>query len=179
VFNPDPQQARTDYADVHGKKFAPMPSLRQMTSRLRMAADRLDAIADLPDDHLLRRLAKAVRIRLSIVRSVDNFLNAQALRDRFAAQLAQPHLPEKDGTFDGEPGNLEWNAIQRDELENAGELLAVLEGGGLDQVSRAPTPELESMFSLPPDLAAAVRKKIEVMRAHWRDVEPYLAPPMK
>ena len=65
----------------------------------------------------------------------------------------------------------------RDELENVAELLAVVEAGGDELVVHATEPGEEDMFGLGADLPGTLRRKMAVMRAHWRDVERYLAPP--
>ncbi len=67
----------------------------------------------------------------------------------------------------------------RDELDNAGELLQLVEGDGPDVLCRAADIRYEDTFLLAPDIADQLRKKISIMRDHWRDVEAYLATPLK
>ena len=100
------------------------------------------------------------------------------IRDRYAEILAGPErIPPKIGSHFGDPGNQEWFDLQRDEFDNAAALLAEIEAGGDKLVMKTDKAELEDPFILGPDLAGAVRKKMKIMRDHWRDVERWLAPP--
>jgi hypothetical protein len=67
----------------------------------------------------------------------------------------------------------------RDELDNAAELITMLESGGIDLVAKAETARYEDTFLLGPDLIAQLKRKMKIMRAHWLDVQDYLAPPHK
>ena len=117
---------------------------------------------------------------VSEVRSIHNFYHAQLIRDRNAEILAgEPRIPTKIDTWEGDEGNLEWNEIMRDELDNTYELIALLERGGLELVARAKDPRYEDTFLPGPDLIDQLRKKTRIMREHWLDVQEYLAPPLK
>lgn len=180
VFNPSRSEARLDYADSHGVRIRQAQYVRQAIAMQIAAAKKFEALAAAPQGEWFKRLAMALRLRASIFRSCDNFNRAQQFREKYHAQLhAEPHVPDKQATNTGEEGNLEWNSIQLDELENAETLLGLLQGGGLEQISRSAPGQEENMFRLPNDLVASVKKKIDVMRKHWRDVEQYMAPPLK
>ena len=67
----------------------------------------------------------------------------------------------------------------RDEFDNTNELIALLESGGIELVASARDPRYEDTFLMGPDLIGQLRKKADLMRAHWLDVQDYLAPPHK
>ncbi len=114
------------------------------------------------------------------MRSSCNFSDAQDIRDTYADILAsEPRIPEKKETFHGDPGNLEFNKIMYDELENADRFLQLLAEGGDELIVTAQRAEMEDDMILGPDLAEQIEKKIDIMRVHWRDIEDYLAPPHK
>jgi len=116
----------------------------------------------------------------SEVRSMHNFYCAQMLRDRNREALAgQPRIPSKLATWDGERDFIEWTEIQRNEFDNANELIALLETGGLPYLGHAARPEDEDTFLLGPDVVDALNRKTRIMRAHWLDAQKYLASPMK
>jgi hypothetical protein len=116
----------------------------------------------------------------SEVRSIHNFYHAQLIRDKYAGILAGPkRIPPKAANWDGAPGNLEWNEIMRDELDNTNELIAMLENGGLELTARASDPRYEDTFLIGPDIVDQLKKKTAIMREHWLDVKDYLATPHK
>jgi hypothetical protein len=71
------------------------------------------------------------------------------------------------------------NSFMRDELDNAAEMIGLLENGGLRQMLVAERAEEEDTFLLGPDLVGNLRKKCAIMRKHWIDVEPYMSTPHK
>ena len=67
----------------------------------------------------------------------------------------------------------------RDELDNAQELIALLEKGGMDLICHAKDSIHEDTFLLGPDLINQVKKKRKIMLDHWRDIEGYMTSPLK
>jgi hypothetical protein len=193
VFNPEEAEARIDYIDFHGGRIGVnpavyrladdpvrFPALLEVLQRMRGAASVIDRLATAPEAAWLRRLATALRIWASSIRSCHNFFFAQVICDRNRELLAGPPLiPPKVGSWTGHPDILAWNELMRDELDNANELIAELERGGLDQVARADHARDEDTFLLGPDLLGALRAKVRIMREHWLDVENYLSAPHK
>ena len=60
-------------------------------------------------------------------------------------------------------------AVMRDEYDNVGRLIALLEDGGAPLLPLAASPDRETTFLFGPDLAGQLRKKQQIMRKHWRD----------
>ena len=65
----------------------------------------------------------------------------------------------------------------RDELDNALELIGLLESGASEVLVSADSPEDEDTFLLGPDLADQLRKKRQIMLAHWSDFDRVFLPP--
>lgn len=68
--------------------------------------------------------------------------------------------------------------IMQDEFDNANELIRVLENGGLKLVVRAADEKHEDTFLLGPEFLSHVKRKVKLMRKHWRDVDLFFASPL-
>jgi len=185
VFNIHRNEARMDYIDLHGGRISGPASwddrgLGRALSTARSAARTLENLENAPEEEWLDKIALALKMWASEVRSINNFYHAQRIRDKYAEILAgQPRIPEKVADWDGDPGYLEWIEIMRDEFDNTNELVSMLESGGIELVARAKDPRYEDTFLLGPDLIGQLKKKARIMREHWLDVQKYLAPPHK
>jgi hypothetical protein len=125
-------------------------------------------------------MVKAMKIHKSIFRSIGNFAEAQAIRDKNAEKLAlPPHRPDKTPTWEGDPDLQAFNRIMRDELDNTLELIKVLEDGGMEFISHTENPKFEDTFLLGPDLIEQLKQKRKIMLNHWTDIEGYMATPFK
>lgn len=185
VFNVSEEQARTDYIDRHGGRMSGPErwndsSLQRALGSALSAARTFENCADAPEGKWLGEMATALKIWASFIRSNNNFYHAQKIRDENAEIIEGPErTPPKVADWDGDPGNLQWNEIMRDEFDNTNELIGILENGGLELLCLAPDARHEDTFMLGPDLIDQLRKKTRIMRDHWLDVEDYLAPPHK
>lgn len=186
VFNIRENEGRLDWIDLHGGRMTGPatwndPGVARVLSTAEGAGKALEGLGDGPESDWLRKVGLALRMWTSEVRSIHNFHHAQLLRDRYADRLhpEEEYIPVKQGTWDGDPGNLAWNAILRDELDNANELIAMLEAGGMDLVAAADDARYEDTFLMGPDFIEQVKKKVKVMRNRWLEVQEYLAPPHK
>ena len=185
IFNIHEAEARNDYIDLHGSRISGPAAwtdagLRGALNDALAAARTFESLKGAPEEKWLRQLALSLRMWASEVRSIHNFYFAQLVRDRNSQALAgPPRIPPKVATWFGDNDYLEWNGIQRDELDNANELIALLKDGGLNWIARAKDGPSEDTFLLGPDVAGALDKKTALMRAHWLDVQKYLASPHK
>jgi len=185
VFNPFENEARMDYIDFHGSRMQGTTSwddrgLRRALSLAVRAGRTLENLEGTPEGPWLGKVGLALRMWASEVRSIHNFYHAQLIRDQYADRLAgAPRVPSKVESWDGEPGNLQWNEIMRDELDNTNELIAMLEDGGLELVGLARDKKHEDTFLIGPDLVDQLRQKVKIMREHWLDVQGYIATPHK
>ncbi len=180
VYNIRLNGARMEYTEINGGRKPTPPLIRKFGSKLAALGKKISSMSDAPEGEWLKQLGLTLRLRASMTRSACNFTDAQAIRDKYAEILAgEPRIPASEDDYFGDPGNLEFNELMYDELENAGQLLELLKNGGEELVISTPNPELADCFMLGADLPQQIEKKIDVMRAHWRDIENYLASPLK
>ncbi len=184
VFAVHESVARNDYQDAYetrlmGPPVWDYPILRAALREAIGAAEVLEAIEGAPAQEWLRDLAVSVRMWVSSVRSINNFYFAQEIRNRHLTELAGPVRIHSMLSDAGDPDNLRWLQIQRNEFDNANELLALLKNGGLKSLSRASDQKHADTFLMGPDVLGEIQKKVDLMRRHWRDVDLYLTPGRK
>lgn len=185
VFNVSEAQARTDYIDVHGGRVTGPAAwdgagLQSAIAEALGAAQLLDRAKDAPAQEWLQQVALSLKIWASAVRSMNNFYFGQLIRDRAAAAIAKgPHLSSKQFNWTGDADYADWNSIQRDELDNTEELIALLEHGGLKSIACAQDKLDEDTFVVGPEIIASLKEKAHLMRREWLDVQQYLTSPLK
>ena len=191
IFNIHEEEARQDYIDLAGSRMVPggmpptrsdprLPAVGTLVSLLRLAAQRLEACTETPQAKWLRNIARSIRVWTNLLRTANHFYSAQFIRDHRMEALSGPAvIPSKDPTWTGDEHLLAFNEIRRDELDNTVELISMLEEYGLDLIIRADSVEDADPFQLEPALKDHLNRKIEIMRAHWRDGERYLTSPFK
>jgi hypothetical protein len=182
IFSTDENDARLDYNTAHGDRRGGVTEYRSAVFRsihhtAIEAAGIFEQAADAPEAAWFRQLALSLRLWASMVRSHDNFYFGQEIRDRRKEELAMP--PRFLLAQMRDPDLLLWNEIERDELDNTNDLLVMLRNGGLELIARARTPQEEDVFLYGPDVAGALQRKVNIMRAHWLDGQRYLVPPRK
>ena len=180
IFSTDEDDARLDYNTAHGDRRYGVseyrsPEFSKIHDTALEAAGILEDLADSDEGAWFEQLALSLRLWASTVRSHDNFYFGQEIRDRNVEKLAAP--PRFLPTNTDDPDLLFWNAIQRDELDNAIDLRLMLEKGGLELVAWARKPLVEDVFLYGPDLLGDIQKKVDIMRVHWLDGQRYLTPP--
>ncbi len=182
VFNTSEEEARMDYTDIHGAHRTLTPgAANTYVSKVNRAIMLFEKVSKNAHEKVfIKDMAIALKIHSSIFRSIGNFAEAQAIRDRNAEKLALPtHRPDKTPTWEGDPDFQPFISIMRDELDNTQELIDVLENGGMDFIAHANEPGYEDTFLLGPDLIGQLKKKRKIMFKHWTDIEGYLASPFK
>ncbi len=174
-----------DYIDQHGGRMRGPQTwndggLRRSLCRPSARPPLLEGAQGAPEERWLRSQATALRLWASVRALHPQFLPCPTSARQVRRILNGPkRIPGKVDSWEGDPGNLEWNAIMRDEFDNINELIALLEHGGAERVFTAPDARHEDTFILGPDLVGQLRQKAKIMRAHWLDVQDYLAPPLK
>jgi hypothetical protein len=182
IFNVSRDEARMDYLDVHGGRWTTSPdSVKVYVNKIKQVYLKLEAIsASAPKNDFIKKMAVALRVHASLIRSCGNFAGAQHLRDSNMVKLNGPiHRPDKESTWTGDPDLQKFIMIMRDELDNTVELSAVLENGGIDAVCLAKDDVHEDCFLLSPNIIEQLRKKRKIMLDHWRDIEDYMTTPFK
>jgi len=182
VFNVSINEAREDYIDTHGgrPKFINVRGVEAARRRFISIAKSLEALQSAPEKDLFHKMAASLRLYSGFIRSGANFYAAQMIRDRNKDKLAViAPPPPKVGDLIGDRDLTAFNEIMRDELDNAQELIDLLENGGMELVCHADQPEEEDIFLLGPDLIDQLKKKRLIMRRHWLDIQNHLITPLK
>jgi hypothetical protein len=173
--------ARGDYQNAYetvlqGPPAWDYPILRAALAQSISAAKALEGMDGAPEQPWLRDVAVALRMWASTVRSINNFYFAQHVRNRHKQELSGPtRIPPMESDA-GDPDNLRWHQIQRNEFDNTMEMLALLKNGGMKNMAVAKDQKHADTFLLGPDLLKEVQTKADLMRRHWRDVDKYLTP---
>ncbi len=140
--------------------------------------DRVDAGA--PQYNFIKKLALALRIHASLIRSCGNFAEAQRIRENNETKLSGAiHRPDKEPTWAGDKDFIKFTEVMRDELDNAQELESLLQHGGMELMCVSKDARHEDTFLLGPDLMTQIKKKRKIMLDHWLDIQDYLASPFK
>jgi len=190
VFNPNVAEARSDYIDFHGGRLSGPQGLEYGSdphvvpianygARMSGIAERLEGLGG-DGAGVFRRMGTSLRIHASMLRSSGNFYGVQRIRDRNRETFAAgPRVHSKQADWTGNADLQLLNEFMRDELDNTTDLIRLLEAGGSSQVLTASDSADEDTFLLGPNLIDQLKQKCRIMRRHWLDAEPYLAPPHK
>ncbi len=184
VFAVHEADARGNYQDAYETRLMGPPQweypiLRAAFDEAIAAAESMEKLNGAPQQAWLRDVATALRMWVSTVRSTHNFYFAQEIRNRHAKLLSGAPPFYSMVSDPANPDNLRWNQIQRDEFDNATEMLALLKAGGLKNLDHASDQRHADTFLMGPALIEEVQRKADLMRRHWRDVDLYLLPGRK
>jgi hypothetical protein len=193
VFNPNINEARSDYLDWHGGKLRGgelsvefvnknprVASVDRFSNSLNSIAQTLATMGGTPAGDLFVRMAASLRMHACSIRSVNNLFTMGTLRDRNLDKLsAPPHIPPKLGDWTGDPDLQLMNATMRDELDNTAELITLIENGGADQLLLADKPEDEDTFLFGPNFLDTLKQKQQIMMRHWTDAQSHMSTPHK
>ena len=119
-----------------------------------------------------RRLETA----LCLLHSADHMVGYQAQLDRMKTLAVKPEPNPPLGTLNA------WDRadlmnLARREIDNAVHLQRLLTTTKEPLLDLAPVPEEETIMRLGPGLAAQLKRKIDLMNAHWIDYDSLSAPP--
>lgn len=181
VFSVYESVARNDYQNAYetilqGPPTWDFPIFREVLRGAVQAAETLEGLQGAPEEKWLRETAVSLRLWAGLNRGIHNFHFAQEIRNRHKAELSGPtRIPPMESDA-GDPDNLRWHRIQRDEFDNTMEMLALLKANGLKNFAYSRDKQHEDTFYLGPDFVNQMQIKADLMRAHWRDVDTYLTP---
>ncbi|WP_290797471.1 hypothetical protein [Flavihumibacter sp. UBA7668] len=182
VFNTSLEEARMDYADVHGGRVTVNRThVEKFLQRVKQTAQLLESIpGNGSNQQFFRQLGTSLRMYGSIMRSCGNFSAVQEIRDRNATALKGPFPePDKRSTMTGHPDYIPLFNSLRDELDNTQELIDLLKNGGLAWLVKSADQKYEDAFLLGPDLLQQLQLKRSIMLNHWQDAQDYLLSPFK
>jgi hypothetical protein len=182
IFNVSREEARMDYIDIQGGRWTTSPdSIKTYVKKIQQVCIKLEAIdSSAPKNDFIQKMAMALRVHASLVRSCGNFAEAQLIRDNNVAKLSGSiHRPDKEPTWTGDTDLQKFNTIMRDELDNTEDFIDILQQGGLDVLCLAKDDAHEDCFLLGPNIIGQLKKKRKIMLDHWRDIEDYMTTPFK
>ncbi len=145
------------------------------TARALALAQRIGDTAG-PDRIKWELLEQRIGTLQCFVRTVVNSVKYQAGLDRVKALKI---APQQDPVLGARSG---WDRedllnIARNEIDNAAELRRLLETAKEPLVDTAPVAREETMRRLGPALPAQIKRKIDVMNAHWEDYKRLFTAP--
>jgi hypothetical protein len=123
---------------------------------------------------------KAFKDRLavlhSLVRTINNVVGYQALLD-IAHNRNVP--PESNPVLGTGPSwdRQEIMRIARNEIDNAVSLRKILESSKIPLIQEAILPKYETIMMLGPNLTSQLKRKIDIMNAHWEDYKKLYTSP--
>jgi hypothetical protein len=184
IFNLSEAEARNDYTDIHGGRMRESSidnaAAERFSAAALQAAAILESIRNAPQQRWMDQMARSLRMWVTVIDSVRNFVAAQRIRDAHKQEVsAPPPGIFKQASPAGDADYFGWYRIQRRELDNTSELLRLLNSGGFEYFAHAATAELEDTFLFGPNLPQTLAEKRRIMRAQWLDAQQFLAPPNK
>jgi len=112
-------------------------------------------------------LADRLRLLNAFYLNAVHAMKLQEIID--ASDLSVPPEISPRWPLDADPKLLEYEAITRAEIDNTLEIIRLIEGRERQMLVTAPTPELEDIFLLSPQITDQLRQKIAIMEAHRLD----------
>jgi hypothetical protein len=123
---------------------------------------------------------EALRNRLavlhSLVRTIDNVVGYQALLDVAHSRNISPEPNPVLGTGPSWDRQ-EIMRIARNEIDNTANLKKILESSRIPLIQEAILPKYETIRMLGPDLTSQLKRKIDIMNAHWEDYKKMYTSP--
>lgn len=150
--------------------------LQEAIDALKSARSRLAAILGALPDGANRQMLVLYEARLGAFACLLENARLTVLYQHAVSIADQPRFGVNPLDFDDnilyDQRTLEMRKLARADLDNTMELIDLLEAhprGAL--ICQAATPELENVFTFGPDLAGALRRKMEITLNHWHDYE--------
>jgi len=112
----------------------------------------------------------------SLMRTIDNVVAYQALLDVAHNRNVSPESNPVLGTGPSWDRQ-EIMRIARNEIDNAASLKKILESSPIPLILEAILPEYETIRMLGPDLTSQLKRKIDIMNAHWEDYKKLYTSP--
>jgi|GEM_PF-244672 len=121
-------------------------------------------------------LATRLEAATCLLRSADNMVAYQAQLDRVKSLGVKPEANPVLGTQNS------WDRTDlmqtaRNEIDNTAHLLQLLQSTKEPILDLAPTADEETIMRLGPDLASQLKRKIDLMNAHWIDYDRLFTAP--
>lgn len=158
----------------YGAKLLFQRTLELVIPDVRDALRRFEQIRDKAKDEAARNrwtmAANRMEALICLLNSADNMVAYQAQLDRVNALGVKP----EPNPVLGVQGSWDRNDLMetaRKEIDNTVRLKRLLESTTEPILDLAPNAEEETVMRLGPDLVAQLKRKIDIMNAHWTDYD--------
>jgi len=138
------------------------------------ASDRALSLAEkapAPGAEKLRILSPRLRALACLARTCSNMVQFQTLLDDARAEVGEEGPVEKPWILDGYGDRQKMYDVVRAEVDNAQDLIDVIESSPVPVIDTADDPAEEDTFALGPDLVDQIRHKIRTTMEHWLDFD--------
>jgi len=119
----------------------------------------------------LRALSYRLRALACLVRTYSNMVQFQTLLDDALAVAGEEGPVEKPWILDGYGDRQKMYDVVRAEVDNAQDLIDVIEASPGLVIPTADDPAEEDIFTFGPDLVDQIRHKIRITMEHWLDFD--------
>ncbi|MFT3781279.1 MAG: hypothetical protein QM790_04625 [Nibricoccus sp.] len=135
-----------------------------------------DSAADSAAKERWNVFARRLEVTLCLLRTADNMVSYQAQLDRVKSLGVKPEANPPLGAQNS------WDrtdlvGIARREVDNTVRLLQLLQSTSQPLLDLAPVAEEETIMRLGPNLPAQLKRKIDIMNAHWMDYDRLFTAP--
>ena len=138
----------------------------------RIAAGAKDATMQ----HDWQNHARRLEAVICLLRSADHMVSYQAHLDRVRELGLKPESDPPLGVT-SDWARTDMMELARQEIDNTVHLIELLRAADAPLLDTAATPEEEYVMRLGPDLAAQLKRKIDLMNAHWMDYDRIFTKP--
>jgi hypothetical protein len=160
--------------DGYGAKMLFQRVIELVVPDVRDALQRFERLRDRAKDDKARAQWKLAATRLEalicLLNSADNMVSYQAQLDRVKSLGVKPE-PNPVLGVQSSWDRTDLMETARKEIDNAVRLKRLLESTTEPILDLAPNAEEETVMRLGPDVAAQLKRKIDLMNAHWIDYD--------
>ncbi len=188
IFQAKGEEQANDLIDIqamrmfegYGARLLVQRVYEMVVQKLEKAEQRINALLRQKTNTEAAKQWEALKNRLavlhSLVRTIDNVVGYQALLDVAHNRNVSPEPNPVLGTGPSWDRQ-EIMRIARNEIDNTANLKEILESSRIPLIQKAILPKYETIRMLGPDLTSQLKRKIDVMNAHWEDYkELYTSP---
>ncbi len=164
----------------YGTKLLFQRVMETVTPNVRNAQKHIEHVRDGAKDPADKArwdlLAKRLEVAVCLLNSADNMVAYQAQLDRVKALGVKPEANPVLGVQSG------WDRTDlmetaRKEIDNTVHLLHLLGDNPGQLLDLAPVPEEETIMKLGPGITAQLKRKLDLMNAHWLDYDRLFTKP--
>ncbi|OPZ30036.1 MAG: hypothetical protein BWZ02_00866 [Lentisphaerae bacterium ADurb.BinA184] len=150
-------------------------SLFEASQGLRAARGTVLGLAERAEDEAarvrMRLYAARIGVLACLAETVKNTIMYQYALDTAGQPQYGPNMMDYDDNIVYDMRTLNLRKIAREELDNIGLLVELIEAAPGKAIAYASAPDEENPFMYGPDLVAQLRRKMTIMMDHWQDYE--------